>query len=107
MKGIGSKMIVATLLGVLTAPATMADEHAPQALAADRGLIASHFPSVGEGQMEVLDAQAMGSTRGELWPLIGAVVTVDLALATFFWGTYVPTMSGTSPTGGLLTVSQD
>lgn len=36
---------------------------------------------------------AMGETRGEIWPFIAAVVATDLALATYFWGVYVPSVS--------------
>ena len=40
-----------------------------------------------------LDAQLMDNTQGELWPWIFGVVAVDLSLASFFWGEYVPIMA--------------
>ena len=51
--------------------------------------------------LRILDEEALRDTEGALWPLIGAVVTIDLALATFFWGAYVPTVTGSG--GGLCT----
>lgn len=61
--------------------------------------LASYFSELPAGSVELLDPVQMEETRGEIWPLIGAVVTIDLALATFFWGTYVPSVTGNSWSG--------
>jgi hypothetical protein len=43
-----------------------------------------------------LSASEMAQTRGKLalLPFIGLVVGTDIALASFFWGVYVPTVGG-------------
>lgn len=43
---------------------------------------------------DVLDASSMEDTRGELWPFVLGVVGLDIAISTYFWGTYVPSVSG-------------
>lgn len=43
-----------------------------------------------------LSQSQMLATEGQLWPLIGAIVSVDLALSGYFWGVYVPTVYGSS-----------
>lgn len=65
-------------------------EYAALATAFDGGL---------PGDASVLDNQAMEQTHGQLWPLVGgiaAIVGVDLALASYFWGVYVPSTGGGS-----------
>jgi hypothetical protein len=51
-----------------------------------------------------LDAGQMAETEGQLLPIIAAVVTIDFALAGFFWGIYVPHYS--SSKGACLACSQ-
>ena len=44
-----------------------------------------------------LDDTQMIGTRGEFWPMLAGVLgiaAVDIALQTYFWGTYVPSVSG-------------
>lgn len=51
------------------------------------------------GNMEAMNESDMAATQGEIWPLvgaIGAIVAVDLALQSYFFGTYVPSMGGGS-----------
>jgi hypothetical protein len=60
----------------------------------DARLLEASFGGDTVNQLVVLDDTQMQETQGELWPFIFGVATVDLALATFFWGTYVPTVSG-------------
>lgn len=96
----------AALLGLCMSAAVAADTGGDLVRAGSMTALADHFGELPAGTLEVLDPAEMQDTQGQLWPLIGAVVTVDLALATFFWGTYVPTVTGTSPTGGLLSSQQ-
>jgi hypothetical protein len=46
--------------------------------------------------VELLSDSEMASTHGRFAPLalIGVVVGADLALASFFWGVYIPTVYG-------------
>ncbi len=94
------------LLGLCMSATVAADTGDPALGQGSVNALADHFGELPAGTLEVLDPVEMQETKGQLWPLIGAVVTVDLALATFFWGTYVPTVTGTSPTGGLLSSQQ-
>lgn len=61
----------------------------------DATLLEASFGGDTVNQLVVLDDSEMRETQGELWPFIFGVATLDLALATFFWGAYVPTVSGT------------
>ena len=63
--------------------------------------LASAFEGGLPGEASLLDNQAMEQTHGQLWPLVGgiaAIVGVDLALASYFWGVYVPSAGGGSCT---------
>ena len=63
--------------------------------------LASAFEGGLPGEASFLDNQAMEQTHGQLWPLVGgiaAIVGVDLALASYFWGVYVPSTGGGSCT---------
>ncbi|MFT4768336.1 MAG: hypothetical protein ACI8RN_001471 [Glaciecola sp.] len=64
--------------------------------AAQSALISSAFHSPPSTELQMLDEQAMSSTQGELWPWIIGVVALDLSLASFFWGNYVPIMTASS-----------
>ncbi len=47
-------------------------------------------------QAHALDETAMTDSRGQLAPLIGVVAGIaglDLALMSFYWGYYIPTVS--------------
>ncbi len=51
------------------------------------------------GQLELLSSQVMIATEGEFVPLfwvgyIGGVVAVDFALQSYFYGTYIPSITG-------------
>ena len=63
---------------------------------ADGDLLASAFEGAAFVDAHTLDEAAMRDTRGELWPFIVSVVGVDLALSSYFWGVYVPTVGGGS-----------
>ncbi len=65
------------------------------------GLIDSAFPSASAQDVQVLSESTMAETEGELWPFSAAVVTIDLGLATFFWGSYVPTMAAAGGGSGV------
>ncbi|MEO1081433.1 MAG: hypothetical protein AAFY29_17865 [Pseudomonadota bacterium] len=65
------------------------------------GLIGNAFSVATADDIQMLDGRAMAETEGELWPFIAAVVTVDLGLAAFFWGTYVPTITAANGGGGV------
>jgi hypothetical protein len=71
----------------------------------ERALLAGAFHSAPQTAVEALDDSAMNNTRGELWPWIIGVAALDISLASFFWGTYVPTVtgSGTCPNCNLTT----
>ena len=63
--------------------------------------LASAFDGGLPVEASLLDNQAMEQTHGQLWPLVGgiaAIVGVDLALASYFWGVYVPSTGGGSCT---------
>jgi hypothetical protein len=77
--------------GTLTAPS-----QAPsmQAGAAGRALIDLAFDAPAVEQVAILNDTQMTATRGDLWPFIFGVAAVDIGLAGFFWGVYVPTVAG-------------
>ena len=58
--------------------------------------LATAFGPAADADLVPLTDEQMGATEGQLWPIIGAVVTLDLALSSYFWGVYVPTMYGSS-----------
>ena len=53
-------------------------------------LMSAAFHSPPSNTVTPLDNQLMDTTQGELWPWIFGVVAVDISLASFFWGDYVP-----------------
>lgn len=53
-------------------------------------LLAGTFAAPPEAPVFALAPEEMQATQGELWPWIIGVATLDLALASFFWGDYVP-----------------
>ena len=61
---------------------------------AERDLLANAFDGIGPPTTVLLDDQTMRDTRGELWPFVFGVVGLDLALAGYFWGVYVPAVGG-------------
>jgi hypothetical protein len=88
------KGVAAICVGLLMSAGASADATGGFDAYGGTNSLADHFGELPSGLVEVMDPVQMQETQGELWPLIGAVVTVDLALATFFWGTYVPTVTG-------------
>lgn len=62
----------------------------------ERAILAGAFQSAPAQAVEGLDASAMNDTRGELWPWIIGVAALDISLASFFWGTYLPTVTGSA-----------
>ncbi|MDP5053647.1 MAG: hypothetical protein NWP69_07655, partial [Congregibacter sp.] len=70
----------------------------PGAIPVEASLLAGVFNSPPVAGIYALDEQSMSSTQGDLWPWIIGVATLDLTLASFFWGHYIPI---TSAAGGL------
>lgn len=93
-----TKLFISCLLTFMVGAAAHADS--PAVASPDDFQLLSEFlePEM-VNTLEVLDDEIMAKTRGELWPLvgaIGAVVSVDLALQAYFFGVYVPAMSTTT-----------
>lgn len=87
------------LAAMLVAQGSVAERAAsPEGWEGDLAL--SAFESAPSSSVEVLSEGMMENTRGELWPFIFTVVGFDLAISTYFWGTYVPMMNYASPGGG-------
>ncbi|WP_439107497.1 hypothetical protein [Congregibacter sp.] len=57
------------------------------------GLMSAAFESEPSEELVALDDHAMRETQGELWPWIIGVAALDISLASFFWGEYVPIMA--------------
>ena len=91
MKQYRGSYTVALLTGLLLAQGTLADPDAVGTSSIEDPLaVAFEVPPVAAPQP--LSASQMQATEGQLWPLIGAIVSVDLALSGYFWGVYVPTV---------------
>jgi hypothetical protein len=59
--------------------------------------LADAFGGASAGTVSRLSAPEMAQTRGRFAPMvayIGAVAGLDLALAGFFWGVYIPSYGG-------------
>lgn len=54
---------------------------------------ASAFAEPESSSLRPMTREAMGETKGEVWPVIAAIVATDIALASYFWGVYVPSVS--------------
>jgi hypothetical protein len=85
----------ALLTGLLLTQGTLADPGAV-GMSAIEDPLAAAFAAPPEAAPQPLSASQMQATEGQLWPLIGAIVSVDLALSGYFWGVYVPTVYGSS-----------
>lgn len=58
---------------------------------------AQAFAGADASEIALMNESAMQETEGQLWPLVGgiaAIVGVDIALASYFWGVYVPSSGG-------------
>lgn len=102
MKARKATLLGAMAAGMLAAQGAFADAEpslapasAPPSLTVEDQLTATFGP-VADGGLVPLTERQMKATEGQLWPLIGAVVTLDLALSSYFWGVYVPTVYGSS-----------
>jgi hypothetical protein len=103
MKQFGMRFLVAAAAATVIAQSALADDEwletapsqsASSVAATDYGALAQAFDGFEQSGATLLDDQAMRDTRGELWPFIVSVVGVDLALSSYFWGVYVPYVSG-------------
>lgn len=94
-----------SMLAVCTISAVMHTAHASEKIAEAEGginmrpahveqLMTNAFAADAMSTIDVLSTTDMEDTRGELWPFVLGVVGLDLAISTYFWGTYVPSMSG-------------
>lgn len=54
---------------------------------------ASAFSGLESSSLRPMTRDTMEETKGEVWPLIAAIVATDIALASYFWGVYVPSVS--------------
>jgi hypothetical protein len=102
------RTVAALSIGLLVSHSGFSEEMLPIAEQAftddERATLASAFKVAPPGGIEGLDAAAMNDTRGELWPWIIGVAALDISLASFFWGTYVPSVTGpTCPNCSLAT----
>jgi len=99
-KSVGNTLATGTLAVMLanaaTAGALHASSDAPdlQPGVAAGALIDMAFDVPSVEQVSILDDTQMRQTEGELWPFIFGVAAVDIGLAGFYWGVYVPTVAG-------------
>ncbi|WOJ95500.1 hypothetical protein R0137_09550 [Congregibacter brevis] len=83
-------------IGLLVAQGSLARDVATNGdleKARQKSFMSAAFQSPASSTVRPLDAQLMDTTQGELWPWIFGVVAVDISLASFFWGEYVPIMA--------------
>lgn len=95
MKKVKGSYAMALLTGLLLAQGALADPGALGVSSIEDSLAAA-FEVQPVATPQPLSASQMQATEGQLWPLIGAIVSVDLALSGYFWGVYVPTVYGSS-----------
>jgi hypothetical protein len=97
------KWILATgLMGALVLHGAAASAAVPTNIATERRapLVASlqwaqaPMPNERSTAVSFLEASQL---RGRLLPLVLGIVTLDLALATFYWGVYVPYYADQEP----------
>lgn len=101
MKRLKKQFAVVITMSLLASQGSWASDeakHEHTVNAAQSALIWDAFESPPSSGIQVLDEHAMSRTQGELWPWIIGVATLDLTLASFFWGNYVPTVASS---GGL------
>lgn len=101
MKRLKKQFAVVVATSLLVSQGSLASDEAKHEHtfnAAQSALISNAFDSPPSSRVQVLDEHAMSRTQGELWPWIIGVVTLDLTLASFFWGDYIPTVASS---GGL------
>ncbi|MEM1403099.1 MAG: hypothetical protein AAGG55_07205 [Pseudomonadota bacterium] len=96
LKRVALLMVLAT--GGGTGTTALAEDFAPMG-SSEYTTLSAAFEGGLPADASLLDNRAMEQTHGQLWPLVGgiaAIVGVDLALAGYFWGVYVPSMGGGS-----------
>lgn len=79
---------------LLMTSASMADD---LLMPDDTVLGAQAFAGADYSEIALMNESAMQETEGQLWPLVGgiaAIVGVDIALSSYFWGVYVPSAGG-------------
>ncbi|MEE4279664.1 MAG: hypothetical protein V2I82_14450 [Halieaceae bacterium] len=87
------KVALALVLGLTMTGAAVAEPLAEAGL--DDTLVEQAFGAVQADELQLLDQAAMESTEGELWPFVFGVAGLDIALSAYFYGVYVPAISGT------------
>lgn len=101
------KFVVAVAAATTIAQSSLAEERSQETAASlsantigaavgDYDALAQAFDGFELAGATLLDEPTMRDTRGELWPFIVSVVGLDLALSSYFWGVYVPTVGGGS-----------
>lgn len=87
---IRQKMVAVLTLAVLGSTAQAGESRQPW--------LAEAFAGSADASVATLSAADMAQTQGRfaLIPFIGLVVGTDIALASFYWGVYVPTVGGSS-----------
>lgn len=90
------KMALALVLGVMMTGAAVAEPLAEAEF--NDALVEQAFGTVPADQLQFLDQAEMESTEGELWPIVFGVAGIDIALSAYFYGVYVPTISGNGGT---------
>lgn len=86
-------------LGLIVSQSSWAEVDSPQQTVVNESqssLLFEAFDSSPSSDVRVLDESAMSETQGELWPWIIGVAALDVSLASFFWGEYVPIMAAAS-----------
>lgn len=96
MKNRSKQWAAVAALSLLVAQGSTASEDAisvVDAPAQQSALLSEAFNSAPSASARVFDEALMEETQGALWPWIFGVVAVDISLASFFWGDYLPTMA--------------
>lgn len=87
------------VFGLLIAMLLVGTVSANAALPPPDPVLQQAFHELPADGVRVLSDEQMREVEGKLWPYIATVVTLDLTMASFFWGVYVPFVT----TGGACT----
>ncbi|WP_439101232.1 hypothetical protein [Congregibacter sp.] len=101
MKNPSKQWAAVVALSLLIAQGSATADEAPPAVdmqAQQSVLLSTAFSGAPSASTRVLDEALMEDTQGALWPWIFGVVAVDISLASFFWGDYLPTMAAAGGT---------
>ena len=82
------KILISLLvIGQLMVPATFAATSNTGGVQTADFLFESDFDG---GQVDLLSTEEMNNTEGAIAPLVFAIIGVDLALISVYWGVYIP-----------------